>query len=98
MPDISYTGTPFLYASFTLLVVVLRAMYFMLADVAGRFHLLGYGLAAIVTLVGVKMMIMGVFRVPQAWMLLTVAGLLVLSVVASMRVPAPKKVAKPPVR
>ncbi len=41
---------------------------------------------------------MDVFRVPLARMLLTVAGLLVLSVVASMVVPAPKKVAKPPVR
>jgi predicted tellurium resistance membrane protein TerC len=33
-------------------------MYFLMADMADRFHLLGYGLAVIVTLVGMKMLLM----------------------------------------
>ena len=39
-------------------------MYFLLADVAERFHLIGYGLALIVALVGIKMLIMDVYKVP----------------------------------
>jgi tellurite resistance protein TerC len=66
-------------------------MYFMLADMADRFHLLGYGLAVIVTLVGVKMLVMDFYKVPIVWMLGTVAVVLVLSVVASLMTKNPKQ-------
>jgi predicted tellurium resistance membrane protein TerC len=33
-------------------------MYFLMADMADRFHLLGHGLAVTVTLVGMKMLLM----------------------------------------
>jgi tellurite resistance protein TerC len=71
----------------TFAILGLRAMYFLLADMADRFHLLGYGLALIVTLVGVKMLLMGVYKVPIVWMLGSVGAILVLSVVASLLLP-----------
>jgi tellurite resistance protein TerC len=61
-------------------------MYFLLADIAARFHLIGYGLAVIVTLVGIKMLIMDVYKVPILWMLAMVAVVLTLSIVASLLV------------
>lgn len=84
------TSDPFIvFAANTFAILGLRAMYFLLADVADRFHLLGYGLAAIVTLVGVKMLIMDVYKVPILWMLGTVAAVLIASIVASLIVRPP---------
>jgi tellurite resistance protein TerC len=82
------TGDPFIvFTANTFAILGLRAMYFLLADMADRFHLLGYGLALIVTLVGVKMLLMGVYKVPIVWMLGSVGAILVLSVVASLLLP-----------
>lgn len=79
------TRDPFIvFTANTFAILGLRAMYFLLADMADRFHLLGYGLAVIVTLVGVKMLIMELFKVPILWMLGTVATVLVVSIVASL--------------
>lgn len=79
------TSDPFVvFTANTFAILGLRAMYFMLADMADRFQLLGYGLAVIVTLVGVKMLIMDFYKVPIVWMLGTVAVVLALSVVASL--------------
>ena len=81
------TSDPFIvFAANTFAILGLRAMYFLLVDIADRFHLLGYGLAVIVTLVGVKMLIMEVYKVPILWMLGTVGVVLLLSIVASLLV------------
>lgn len=82
------TSDPFIvFTANTFAILGLRAMYFLLSDMADRFHLLGYGLAAIVTLVGVKMLIMDFYKVPILWMLGTVAGVLVASIAASLLLP-----------
>jgi tellurite resistance protein TerC len=84
------TSDPFVvFTANTFAILGLRAMYFLLAEMADRFHLLGYGLATIVTLVGVKMLIMGFYKVPILWMLGTVAVVLVASIVASLLVKPP---------
>ena len=84
------TSDPFIvFTANTFAILGLRAMYFLLADIADRFHLLGYGLALIITLVGVKMLIMGVYKVPILWMLGTVAAVLAASIVASLLVKPP---------
>lgn len=81
----SVTNDPFIvFTANTFAILGLRAMYFLLADISDRFHLLGYGLAAIVTLVGVKMLMMEFYKVPIAWMLLTVVAILAASIVASL--------------
>jgi tellurite resistance protein TerC len=82
------TSDPFIvFTANTFAILGLRAMYFLLSDVADRFHLLGYGLAAIVILVGLKMLIMDFYKVPILWMLGTVAGVLVASIAASLLLP-----------
>ena len=66
-------------------------MYFLLADMADRFHLLGYGLAVTVTLVGVKMLLMNFYHMPTYVMLGCVALILAVSMVASLLSSKPKK-------
>lgn len=84
------TSDPFIvFTANTFAILGLRAMYFLLADIAERFHLLGYGLAIIVTLVGVKMLIMDLYKVPILWMLAAVAAVLLTSIAASLLVPRP---------
>jgi len=79
------TSDPFIvFTANTFAILGLRAMYFLLADMADRFHLLGYGLAVIVTLVGVKMLIMDLYKMPIVGMLGTVAAVLLISVFASL--------------
>ena len=79
------TKDPFIvFTANTFAILGLRAMYFLLADMAERFHLLAYGLAAIVIFVGVKMLIMDFYKIPIPWMLGGVLGILVVSVVASL--------------
>lgn len=85
------TKDPFIvFTANTFAILGLRAMYFLLADISDRFHLLGYGLAVIVTLVGVKMLLMDVYKVPILWMLGTVAVILAVSIVASLLSPRPQ--------
>ena len=62
----------------------LRALYFLLADVADRFHLLKYGLAMVLTFIGAKMLITPWYHVPVAASLAIVAVLIGASVVASL--------------
>ena len=66
-------------------------MYFLLADMADRFHLLGYGLAVTVTLVGVKMLLMNFCHMPTYVLLGCVALILAVSIVASLLSSKPKK-------
>jgi tellurite resistance protein TerC len=87
------TSDPFIvFTSNIFAILGLRAMYFLLADMAGRFHLLDYGLAAIVILVGVKMLVMDWYKVPVAAMLGLIFATLAVSVVASLA-SAPRKAA-----
>jgi tellurite resistance protein TerC len=79
------TKDPFIvFTSNIFAILGLRAMYFLLADMAERFHLLNYGLAAIVMFVGVKMLIMDWYKIPIAVMLGLILATLVASIVASL--------------
>jgi tellurite resistance protein TerC len=85
------TGDPFIVLTSNVFAILgLRAMYFLLADMAERFHLLSYGLAFIVMFVGVKMLIMDWFKIPLPVMLGVVLATLVLSVAASLLTRSPK--------
>ena len=79
------TDDPFIvFTSNIFAILGLRAMYFLLADMAERFHLLKYGLAIILMFVGVKMLLLDVYKIP-VWIALVVVGLILLvSVVASL--------------
>jgi tellurite resistance protein TerC len=65
-------------------ILGLRAMYFLLADMAERFHLLSYGLAIILIFIGAKMLLIDVYKIPVFVSLGVVAMILVGTVVASM--------------
>jgi tellurite resistance protein TerC len=85
------TSDPFIvFTSNIFAILGLRAMYFLLADMAERFHLLSYGLAFIVMFVGVKMLIMDWYKIPIPVMLAVVFATLALSVGASVARPARK--------
>jgi len=87
------TTDPFIvFTSNIFAIMGLRALYFLLADVADRFHLLKYGLAMVLTFIGTKMLIMPWYHVPVGASLAIVAVLIGSSVVASLI--ATRKVAK----
>lgn len=71
-------------------ILGLRAMYFLLADVADRFHFLKYGLAGVLTFIGVKMLIIEVYKMPISVSLGVVFALILGSVVASLLIRKPE--------
>lgn len=79
------TTDPFIvFTSNIFAIMGLRALYFLLADMAERFHLLKYGLACVLVFIGGKMVAMPWFHVPIQWSLSIVAGIILGSVVASL--------------
>lgn len=79
------TTDPFIvFTSNIFAIMGLRALYFLLADVADRFHLLKYGLAMVLTFIGTKMLITPWYHVPVGASLAIVAVLIGSSVIASL--------------
>lgn len=80
------TTDPFIvFTSNILAVMGLRALYFLLADMAERFHLLKYGLALVLIYIGGKMLAMPWFHMPVQWSLLIVGAIILISVVLSLK-------------
>ena len=79
------TSDPFIvFTSNIFAILGLRAMYFLLADMADRFHLLKYGLATILMFIGVKMLLLDFYKIPVAVALGVVFAILITSIVASL--------------
>ncbi|AMQ83561.1 TerC family protein [Pseudomonas glycinae] len=79
------TTDPFIiFTSNIFAIMGLRALYFLLADMADRFHLLKYGLALVLVFIGGKMTVMPWFHMPVEWSLAIVSGLILASVVLSL--------------
>ncbi len=79
------TGDPFIvFTSNIFAILGLRAMYFLLVDTAERFHLLKYGLAVILMFIGVKMLLLDVYKIPVGIALGAVGLILLVSVAASL--------------
>jgi tellurite resistance protein TerC len=82
------TLDPFVVLSSNVFAVLgLRALFFLLAGMADRFHLLGHGLAAVLLFIGAKMLLAGVLKIPIGIALGIVALLIVASIVASLLIP-----------
>ncbi|HEX6878272.1 MAG TPA: TerC family protein [Nocardioidaceae bacterium] len=80
------TQEPFLvFTSNAFAILGLRAMYFLLADLMHRFVYLKLGLSAILVFVGVKMLLLDVYKVPIGLSLAVIATLLTVSVAMSLR-------------
>jgi tellurite resistance protein TerC len=91
------TLDPFIVLTSNVFAILgLRAMYFMLADLANRFHLLKYGLAFILVFIGIKMLLLDVYKIPVGFALSVVGIVLLISVVGSLWItrPAPSLSAK----
>jgi tellurite resistance protein TerC len=79
------TTDPFIvFTSNIFAILGLRALYFLLADMADRFHLLKYGVAVVLIFVGIKLLIADVYHVPVLLSLSVVALILAISVAASL--------------
>jgi tellurite resistance protein TerC len=80
------TTDPFIVLTSNVFAILgLRAMYFLLADMADRFSLLKYGLAIVLMFVGVKMMLIDVFKIPVLISLGVVATIIATSIILSLR-------------
>ncbi len=80
------TSDPFIVLTSNVFAILgLRAMYFLLAAVAGKFHLLNYGLAVILVFIGTKMCLVDVFKIPALASLGVVVAILAVTMVLSVR-------------
>jgi tellurite resistance protein TerC len=80
------TSDPFIvFTSNIFAILGLRALYFLLADMADRFHLLKYGLAVVLIFVGTKMLIVEWFKVPVAISLAVIIAVLGISILLSLK-------------
>ena len=78
------TDDPFIVMTSNIFAVLgLRALYFLLAGLASRFHLLSYALALVLVFVGTKMLIVDWFKIPVFVSLGVVATILVTAILAS---------------
>ena len=79
------TSDPFIvFTSNIFAILGLRAMYFLLVDMAERFHLLKYGLAVVLMFIGVKMLLLDAYKIPVGIALGIVGLILLVSVAASL--------------
>lgn len=72
------------YTSNIFAILGLRALFFALAGFMRMFHYLNYGLSAILIFIGVKMLISDAYKIPAGAALGVIAGVLALSVLASV--------------
>ena len=78
------TSDPFIvYTSNVFAILGLRALYFCLAGVLEKFHLLKVGLAFVLVFVGTKMLIIDIYKIPIGLSLVIVTLLLAGSIAAS---------------
>ena len=85
------TEDPFIVLTSNVFAVLgLRALFFLLAGMAERFHLLAYGLAFVLMFIGGKMLLADVLKIPILVSLAVVAAMLAASMLLSLWIP-PRK-------
>jgi tellurite resistance protein TerC len=79
------TTDPFIVLTSNVFAVLgLRALFFLLAAVADRFHLLNYGLAIVLMFIGLKMLIIEFYKVPVLHALVVVVVVIAASMIFSV--------------
>lgn len=73
-----------LYSSNIFAILGLRSLYFLLANFIGMFRYLKYGLAFILSFIGIKMLLAPIYHISSPLSLAIVVGVLVLSTLASV--------------
>jgi tellurite resistance protein TerC len=80
------TADPFIVLTSNIFAILgLRAMYFLLAAMAAKFHLLSYGLAVILVFIGGKMLLIDVVKIPVLASLGVVIGILAVTMLWSVK-------------
>jgi tellurite resistance protein TerC len=79
------------YTSNIMAILGLRALYFVLSGMMGRFHYLGTGLALILLFIGAKMVLTAFIKVPPLVSLGVIVSVLTISVLASLLRPVRTK-------
>ncbi len=79
-----------IYTSNVFAILGLRALYFALAGIMNIFEYLKYGLAGVLTFIGIKMVLMDIYHISIVAALCTVGGILLVSIVASLLWPRKK--------
>ena len=83
------TTDPFIVLTSNVFAILgLRAMYFLLAGLHEKFHLLTYGLAIVLVLIGSKMLLIDIYHIPVAWSLAATVTVLAVTMVLSLYIPA----------
>src|SRR3954467_12104351 len=84
------TRDPFLvYSSNVFAILGLRALYFLLSGIIGKFRYLKFGLSVVLIFVGAKMLLADVYAVPTGLSLGIIALVIAASVLASLIFPPP---------
>ena len=84
------TDDPFIVLTSNVFAVLgLRAMFFLLQGMADRFHLLPYGLALVLMFIGVKMLLVDVYKIPIGLSLGIVAATIGTTIALSLLRPPP---------
>jgi tellurite resistance protein TerC len=82
------TTDPFIVLTSNVFAILgLRAMYFLLARMHEQFHLLSYGLAIVLFLIGTKMLLMDIVHISVVWSLVATVVVLATSVILSIYLP-----------
>jgi tellurite resistance protein TerC len=82
------TTDPFIVLTSNVFAILgLRAMYFLLAGMHERFHLLSYGLAIVLVFIGAKMLLLDVYKIPVAWSLGVTVVVLAATMLLSLKIP-----------
>ena len=80
------TTDPFIVLTSNIFAILgLRAMYFLLADMADRLSLLKYGLAIVLIFIGVKMLLIDLYKIPVEASLGVVAAIIATSIILSLK-------------
>jgi tellurite resistance protein TerC len=82
------TLDPFIVLTSNIFAILgLRAMYFLLANMKDRFHLLVYGLSVILVFIGTKMLLIDVYKIPVYVSLGFVVMVLTTTMILSLKIP-----------
>ncbi|MGA1473080.1 MAG: TerC family protein, partial [Burkholderiaceae bacterium] len=83
------TRDPFIVLTSNVFAILgLRAMYFVLAGMHEKFYLLSYGLAIVLVFIGVKMLLIDIYKIPIVWSLGFTVTTLAVTMLLSLRIPA----------
>ncbi len=86
------TTDPFIVLTSNVFAILgLRALYFLLAGMHERFHLLSYGLAVVLLFIGTKMLLIDIYKIPVGISLGVTAAILAASMLLSQWIPASGK-------